>query len=221
MAQQALVIGMGKFGMSVAKSLSEKGIDVLAIDRSKELVDIVSGLGIEAIQLDATDENALAQAMPSNRDLAICAIGEESKESSIICTALLRQYGVSRVVARSCNTIHARILKLVGAHLVVNPEMEFGQRLSSRLIYAKVISDMPLGSDLHITEIQIPEHFAGSTLLELSLPKRYEISVIAIRSTKTDAISLPNPQAVLHTEDNLIVISKPDAIAKLMENRQS
>lgn len=218
MTIQALVIGLGQFGMSVAKSLTEKGVEVLAVDRNRELVEIAAGLGIEAVQLDATDENALMQTIPANRDLAICAIGEESKESSIICTALLRQCGVSRVVARSCNAIHTRILKLVGAHLVVNPEMEFGQRLSSRLIYSKVISDMPLGSDLHITEVQIPGKFVGSTLKDLALPKRYETTVIAIRCSKTDAITLPDPEAVLQPEHNLIVISKPDAISKLMEN---
>lgn len=218
MKQQALVIGLGQFGISVARSLREKGVDVLAVDRNKELVDIASGLGIESIQLDATDETALTQTAPASRDLAVCAIGEESRESSIICTALLRQCGVSRVVARSCNAIHARILKLVGAHLVVNPEMEFGQRLSSRLIYSKVITDMPLGSDLHITEIQIPEHFIGLSLQDLSLPKRYEITVIAVRSSRTDAISLPDPKSTLRSEDTLIVISKPDAISKLMED---
>jgi trk system potassium uptake protein TrkA len=97
--------------------------------------------------------------------------------------------------------------------------MEFGQRLSSRLVYSKVISDMPLGSNLHITEVQIPESFAGSTLRDLSLPKRYEITVIAIRGSKTNSISLPDPQGVLQAEDNLIVISKPEAISKLMESR--
>lgn len=218
MAIQALVIGLGQFGISVAKSLTEKGVEVLTIDRKKELVEIASGLGMESIRIDATDENALMQTLPANRDLAICAIGEESKESSIICTALLRQSGVSRVVARSCNSIHTRILKLVGAHLVVNPELEFGMRLSSRLMYSKVISDMPLGNDLHITEIQTPEKFIGSTLRDLALPKRYEITVIAIRYSKTDAISLPTPQTVLQSEHNLIVISKPDTISKLMEN---
>jgi trk system potassium uptake protein TrkA len=161
MAQQALVIGLGQFGISVAKSLTEKGVEVLAIDRNEELVDIASCLGIESIRLDATDELALMQTRPASRELAICAIGEESKESSIICTALLRQCGVARVVARSCNEIHSRILKLVGAHMVVNPEMEFGQRLSLRLVYSKVISDMPLSNDLNITEIQVPKHLTG------------------------------------------------------------
>lgn len=217
MAQQALVIGLGQFGMAVAKSLTEKGIEVLAVDRNKELVDIIANFAIEAVQIDVTDDMALTQLMPEKYELAICAIGDESKESSIICTALLRQHGVSRVIARSCDSIHARILKLVGAHLVVNPEMEYGQRLSSRLIYEKVVSDMPLGNDLHITEFHLPDSFAGSTLQALALPKRFEVTVIAIRNSKSDIISLPNPTEPLQKEDNLIAISKPNAISLLME----
>ena len=217
MLKQVLVIGLGQFGMSVAESLKEKNIEVLAIDRNKELIDIAACLGIEAVQLDATDEIALGQIIPEKLELAICTIGNESKESSIICTALLRQFGISRIVARSCNDIHSRILKLVGAHLVVNPEKEFGQRLSSRLIYSKVVSEMPLGNNLNITELKLPEKFIGSTLTDLALPKKFEITVIAVRNTEENDILLPDPKKALVKEENLIVISKADAISKIMK----
>ena len=217
MPKQILVIGLGQFGMSVAGSLFEKGIEILAVDKNRELVDKAAGLGIEAIQMDVTDEIELSKIISNQTNLAICTIGEESKESSIICTALMRQFGISRIVSRSCNDIHERILKLVGAHLVVNPEKEFGRRLSTKLIYSKVASEMPLGNDLNITEISLPDKFIGHCLMDLSLPKKYEITVIAVRNTESNEITLPDPQKTLIEKDNLIVISKAEAISKIMK----
>ena len=217
MPQQALVIGLGQFGMAVARSLTDKGVEVLAIDHHRDLVDLAVGLATETLQLDATDEAALAQVMPSRRDLAVCAIGDDSKEASIICTALLRQHGVPRVVARAGNALHARILRMVGAHLVVNPEQEFGERLATRLIHEKVITDMPLGPDLRITELQLPPSFAGQTLMQLALPRRFGVMVVAVRRPGEGAVVLPDAQAVLQPGDNLIVVSREAALAKLMK----
>jgi len=217
MPKQALVIGLGQFGMAVAQSLEEKGVEVLAIDRDRDLVEIAVNVTTEALQLDATDEGALAQVMPGRRDLAICAIGDDSKEASIICTAILRQLGVPRVVARAGNKLHARILRLVGAHVVVNPELEFGQRLANRLIYEKIVSDMPLGSDLRMTEFELPSGFEGETLATLALPRRFGVMVVAIRRPEESAVELPDPNAILRRGDHLIVVSKEAALSKLMK----
>lgn len=221
MAQQALVIGLGQFGMSIAKSLTVKGVEVLAVDQDKDLVGLASAFAVEAMQFDVTDADSLIQTLPRERDFSVCAIGDDSKESSIICTALLRQHGSPRVVARACNPVHARILSLVGAHVVVNPEEEFGQRLANRLLYGKVINDMPLGNDLLITEFAIPEKYAGRTLMDLALPKRFDILVVAVRHGASDTIGLPDPTTKLQANDNLIVVSKESAIAKLMESAKS
>ncbi|MCF7790802.1 MAG: TrkA family potassium uptake protein [Victivallales bacterium] len=217
MPKQILVIGLGQLGMSVAESLFQKGVEVLALDKNKELVDKAASLGIEAVQMDVTNDLELSKIISKQINIAICTIGEESKDSSIICTALMRQSGVSHIVSRSCNDIHERILKLVGAHLVVNPEKEFGRRLSTKLVYSKVASEMPLGNDLNITEINLPDKFIGRCLLDLSLPKKYEITVIAVRNTETNEITLPDPQKTLMREDNLIVISRAEAISKIMK----
>jgi trk system potassium uptake protein TrkA len=217
MPQQALVIGLGQFGMAVAQSLTEKGVEVLAIDRDRDLVELAANVATEAIQLDATDEGALSEVTPGKRDLAVCAIGDDSKEASIICTALLRQLGVPRVVARAGNELHARILRLVGAHVVVNPEQEFGQRLANRLIYEKIVSEMPLGSDLRITEFQLPPSFEGQTLAKLSLPRRFGVMVVAVRRPLEGAVVLPDPNAVLQPGDNLIVVSKEAGLSRLMK----
>ena len=96
MSQQILIIGLGHFGMSLARTLSEKGAEVLGVDVNKNLVEEAAAFVTEAVVIDATDEGELAQLEPGKRDLAVCAIGDDSKEASIICTALLRQMGTPR-----------------------------------------------------------------------------------------------------------------------------
>ena len=140
MAQQILIIGLGQFGMSLARTLSEKGAEVLAVDSRKDLVEEASAFVAEALVVNAADENELARLGPEKRDAVVCAIGDDSKESSIICTALLRQMGAPFVVSRANDKLHQRILHLVGAHQIINPEQEFGQRFANRLLYRHVIA---------------------------------------------------------------------------------
>ena len=217
MPQQILIIGLGQFGMALARTLSEKGAEVLAVDRRKALIEEASAFVTQVVLTDATDEGELARLEPARRDVCICAIGDDSKEASIICTALLRQMGAPWVIGRANNAMHRRILLLVGAHLVVNPEEEFGQRFANRLINRHIIADMPLGEDLHITELTIHPSMVGKSLIELALPKRFGVMVVAIRRGSPSKVFQPNPQEPLHADDRLIVVSNEEAITKLTQ----
>jgi trk system potassium uptake protein TrkA len=215
MSQQILIVGLGQFGMSLARTLSEKGVEVLAVDRRKDLVEEASTFVTEAVALDATDETELARLHPGRRDAAVCAIGDDSKEASIICTALLRQMGSPWVIARTNSTTNRRILQLVGAHQVVNPEQEFGRRFANRLIYRHMVSDMPLGDELHLTEICVQPSMVGKNLVELALPKRFGVMVVAIRRGTPSRVVQPSPNEPLQANDNLIIVSNEAAIQKL------
>jgi trk system potassium uptake protein TrkA len=215
MSQQILIIGLGQFGMSLARTLSDKGAEVLAGDRRPTLVDEAAAFVTEAVVIDATDETELARLHPKQRDCAVCAIGDDSKEASIICTALLRQMGSPWVIGRANNAMHRRILQLVGAHLVVNPEEEFGRRFANRLVYRNVIADMPLGDDLHLTELAVHASMVGKTLVELALPKRFGVMVVAIRRGVPSKVLQPAPHDPLQAEDRLIIVSSETAIPKL------
>lgn len=215
MAQQILIIGLGQFGMSLAHTLSDKGAEILAVDKSKELVEEASSFVTEALVMNATDETELARLQPGQRDAAVCAIGDDSKEASIICTALLRQMGAPWVIARANDVMHQRILNLVGAHEVVNPEHEFGKRFASRLLYRHVVADMPFGDDLHLTEMRILPAMIGKTLMELALPKRFGVIVVAIRQGSGGKIVQPSPNDPLQAEDNLFILANEKAIPQL------
>ncbi len=217
MAQQVLIIGLGQFGMSLARTLTEKGAEVLAVDSQKTLVEVASSFVSDALLLDATDEAELARLEPGKRDIAVCAIGEESKEASIICTALLRQMGVPLIIARANDKLHHRILKLVGAHQIINPEEEIGKRIANRLLYRHVVVDTTLGEDLHLTEISIQSSMVGKRLIDLDLPKRYGVMVVGIRSGDSGKVHQPTPSEMLKEEDNLITVSSEAAISKFLK----
>jgi trk system potassium uptake protein TrkA len=217
MSQQILIIGLGQFGMSLARTLSEKDVEVLAVDIRKHLVEEAATFVTEAVAMDATDEGELAKLEPGKRDSTVCAIGDDSKEASIICTAMLRQMGSPLVIARANDTMHRRILQLVGAHQIINPEQEFGKRFANRLLYKNVIVDTNLGDDLHLTEIAIQPFMAGKNLIELGLPKKFGIMVVGVRRGARGKILPPKPEEPLRGEDNLIIVSNEEAIPKLVK----
>lgn len=216
MNRQAIVIGLGQFGMSIARTLAERGVEVLAIDVREERVRLASAFAAEAAAFDATDTEALARTSPERRDVCVCAIGDESKESSIICTALLRQMGAQRVIARANDDLHARILKLVGAHQVVNPEREFGERFASTILHERIVGEMPLGSDLLITELRPPAAFVGQGLKALDLQRRFGVTVLGLRRAGEEGVSVPDPSDPIRDTDVLIVASRSGSVSQLM-----
>jgi len=217
MRKQAIVIGLGQFGMALARTLTERGVEVLAIDEDPERVRIASGFVVEAACFDATDEATLMRAAPERREVSVCAIGSEAKDASIICTALLRQIGAPRVVARASDDLHARILRLVGAHEVVNPERDFGARFASQLVHQGVIGELPLGEDLVITELATPQALVGHVLGSLELPRRFGLTVVAVRRGTNGVVLIPEPREVLAAGDVLVIVSKHGAVARLLE----
>lgn len=217
MERQALVIGLGQFGMAVARALAERRVEVLAVDRSEERVRTAAQFVAEAACFDATDTDALARVSPDRRDVCLCAIGDEAKEASIICTALLRQMGAPRVIARANSDLHARILTLVGAHQVVNPERQFGERFANQILHRGIVGEMQLGEDLLVTELVTPAAFAGRSLAELALPRRYGVMVVALRKAGQGSVLLPDPQAPLGAEDVLVLVAHEGAVARMLE----
>ena len=213
MAQQILIIGLGQFGMALAHALADKGAEVLAVDRNKNKVEEASAFVAEAIAIDATDEAELLRLQPAQRDAVVCAIGDSSKEASIICTALLRQMGVRNIVSRANDKMHKRILQLVGAHEIITPEQEFGKRFAAKLLYRHILADTSLGDDLMLTELCPPQSMIGKNLIQLELPKKYNVIVAAVR--RDGKMQRPVPTEPLSENDRLVIVSDEEAIARL------
>ena len=212
MNKQIMIIGLGQFGMALAQTLSERGVEVMAVDISQEKVDAASSFVTHAVAADITDENALAQLHPQERDSVICAMGSSAKESAIICTALLRQLGCKHIVARASNATYRRILFMVGAHEVIIPEQDFGRRFATHLLYRNMIADYS-ANELNLTEIKLPPFMVGKNLIQLALPKKYGIIVAAVRHE--GVLNRPDPEKPLEENDMLLIVSDENAIAKL------
>ncbi len=213
MAQQIMIIGLGQFGTSLARTLFERGAEVLAVDIQQSRVDAVADFVTHAVAIDATDEAELAQLLPASRDSVVCTIGVAAKDAAIICTALLRQMGCQHIVARANSQMHRRILQLVGAHEVINPEQEFGRRFATHLLHRNILADTTLGGDLELTEILLPAAMVNKNLIDLSLPKRYGIIVVAVRRGKE--LFRPDPKAPLQEGDKLLIVSNEGALTNL------
>lgn len=216
-SQQAIVIGLGQFGVAVALALAKRGVEVLAVDNDEDRVQSIADHVAEAMCFDATDFEALQRTSPDKRDVCLCAIGDEAKEASIICTAMLRQAGAKRVIARANDDVHARILKLVGAHQVINPELAFGERFASQIMHAGIKGEMPLGADVLLSEVETPAAFVGKSLGELRLPSRFGVTVVAIRKGENGAVLLPDAETTLATKDVVVVVARQGAVAKMLE----
>ncbi|MBE6367603.1 MAG: TrkA family potassium uptake protein [Lentisphaerae bacterium] len=215
MNKQIMIIGLGQFGMALAQTLSERGVEVLAVDIAQEKVDIAAQFVTHAAAVDVTDENALAKLLPAERDSVICAMGSAAKEAAIICTALLRQLGCKHIVARAGSAAYRRILFMVGAHEVIIPEQDFGRRFATHLLYHNMISDNDLTNELNLTEIKLPPAMVGKNLIELALPKKYGIIVAAVRHN--GVLNRPDPEQALSEDDMLLIVSDENAIAKLLQ----
>jgi len=216
MAKQALVIGLGRFGMAVVRALSRRGVEVLAVDADEQRVQRAADVVAEAVVLDATDTAALARLSPERRDVCVCAIGDRSTENAILCTALLREAGAQRIIARASDELQARILRRIGAHEVVNPLHEFGERFAVHLMYHGVMAELPLGDGLLITELHPPASMLGQPLKDLQLRRRHEINVVALRRAD-GRVRFPHPDDVVQEGDVLVVVSGSEAVTNLFE----
>lgn len=215
MSTQVLIIGLGQFGMSLARTLSEKGAEVIAADSDKELVEEAASFLDDAICLDATDETAMARLCPKERDVVICAIG--AREPSILTTAILKQMGSENIIARATDKIHERILKAVGAKNVINPDAEYGKKFAYKILFQNIIND-ETSENIQLLEINVQPFMEGKNLIELALPNKYGIIVAAIK--KGNKLTRPFPNEILDTKDKLLLVCTEDAIAKMIEENK-
>ncbi len=215
--KQAIVVGLGQFGLGLVRALSQAGAEVIAVDMDEKRVELASAWASKTLCLDATNEEDIAQLRPELRDVCVCATGDQSKEVGIICTALFSQMGAKRIIARANDELHARILKLVGAHEVVNPEWDFGARFAPRVLSENVLGEMLLDSDLVISEVIAPEFLCGKSLTSLDLRGTSGITVVAIKSLSTGQVKQAGPSEIIQEGDILITASSREAIQKLCE----
>ena len=213
MRKQFVVIGCGRFGQGVARTLCEYGHEVLVLDDDEEIIQEVSEYVTHAIQVDATDESALKSIGIRNFDVAIISIGADI-QASILATLIAKEEGVKTVVAKAQNNVHAKVLYKIGADRVVFPERDMGIRLANSLVTSNVLDYIELTQDYNVVEIEAPKDWLDKNLSELKLSNRYGINVIAIKQGDDINIS-PYAETVIKKGDILIFIGDTESLRKL------
>ncbi len=214
------VIGLGEFGFSIAKTLSELGAEVIAIDERPERIKLIDSIVTKAITLDATNEKAIKSVGIENVDVAIIAIGKKL-EASILVALMLKEIGIKRIVAKAISEIQGRLLARVGADEVVFPEVESGERIANSLLSSSINDFIKLSNEYAVVEIIPPTEFYNKSLSELSLRSKYNINVIGIR-TEDDPENikiLPLAEDKITVGDMLIVIGHLKDLDKFQKKK--
>ena len=211
--KQYLVIGLGRFGTSVAHALSELGQEVLAVDNDMALVNDIAPHVTHAMQLDATDEEALASVDIASFDAAIVSIGENARDS-ILISVLLKEMGIPYLVAKANDDLHAKVLQKIGVDRVIFPEREMGQRLARTLITPNALELMDLSGDYRIIEIRLPAKWEGRSLIDLNVRRKYGLNVLAIRRGERFLVS-PAPDMLFEADDTVLVMGRREDIDRL------
>ena len=211
--KQYAVIGCGRFGSSVARTLYGLGYDVMAIDEHEDVIQNISDSVTHAVQADATDEASVKSLGIRNFDVAVITIGSNI-QSSILITLIVKELGVKYVVAKAQNELHAKVLYKIGADRVVFPERDMGVRVAHNLVSSNILDYIELAPDYSIVEISALKDWEGKTLSELNMRAKYGINVMAIKHGSEINIS-PNALDTIRKDDVLVVIGHNDDIQKL------
>jgi trk system potassium uptake protein TrkA len=221
--RQFAVIGLGRFGASVARTLAKKGHQVLAIDKEEHITQDISDEVTQAVCLDATDEKALRSVGIENVDVAVVGMGT-NLEASILITLNLKEIGIKEIVCKAVNEDHKKVLEKIGATKVILPEREMGARVANSLISTSVIEHIELSGESSIVELIPPKEFMGKSLREINVRAKFGVNVIAIKrkipsATKKEEEEIvnvsPRAEDTIKKGDVLVVLGPNENIEKL------
>jgi len=213
--KRVVVIGLGIFGFNIVKDLYENGLEVIAIDKNKEIIQKIRDFSTKAILADGTDKEVLESIGIQEDDVVIISFGEDLAAATLI-TLHLREMKVKTIIVKAPNEDHKRVLEKVGATDVVIPEREMADKVAKSLVSPNVLDYIPLSEDYTISEIVPPSGFMGRTIGELHLRNKHHIEVIAVREMLPERITMvPRADFVIKDSDVLVVIGREKDIQKI------
>ena len=212
------IIGAGRFGMSLAESMMNAGMEVLLVDRNRPAMQSASEFAT-AIQGDATQPHVLEEAGFGECDVVVVAIGSNI-EASIMATANCKELGVETVIAKASSELHGKILRRIGADSVVYPDRDSAHRLSRAIANHDVVDFLEVSEGYSIAEIDVPENVRGKTLAESSFRTATGLIVLCIRRAGDDpkkprSVIIPKASEVLKDDDRLIVFGETKSLDEL------
>jgi trk system potassium uptake protein TrkA len=207
------VIGLGRFGSTVARVLFEKGQEVIAVDSGREAVEDARAFSQQAVQADVRDREVLESLGLKDVDAAVVSLGQ-GLDASILVTLYLRELGVGKILVKAVTEDHAKILEKVGATEVILPEKQMGRRVAERLAFPNVLDQVTFGEGYSVMEIKAPEKLWGRSIEELEIRRKYNVVVVVIRREGEKPNIAPLPTDVVREGDILVVIGEDSKLER-------
>ena len=205
--KQYLVIGLGRFGTSVAKTLYEAGENILGIDVSEELVQdrINNNILKNAIIGDASDGKILKDIGAENFDVAFVCIGDI--EASVMIALNLKELGIKSIIAKAINKKHGKVLTKIGATEIVYPEEHMGKRIAELTMNTDIIEHLKFTDNFVLVEVKAPSIFWNNSLIKLDVRNKYNINIVGIKKSKGEFLPNPTAKVVIEEGDVLVIIT--------------
>lgn len=208
------VIGAGNFGYHLVSNLYEEGHEVVVIESDRSKLQKVQDLSSYAILADAANKEFLASQGLTEMDAVIISTGEQIHQSTLI-TLYLKELGCKRIIVKSNNEDHSKILRKVGASEVIFPEKDMAIKTARNLANPNILDYLPMVEDYSISELAPPKHFLGKNLIELDLRRRFDILIIGIKDVLSDRfVLLPPADYLIKESDLLVIFGKTDDVAR-------
>ena len=207
------VLGLGRYGTSVARELVENGMEVIAIDTDQKIINDAAAFLPVCKCADVTDAEVISRLGIGNIDTVIVCMAS-NLESSVMAITLCKEAGVKTVIAKCANEMHQKIMLRVGADQVVFPENESGIRLAKNLLSSGFIDMISLSKDVSMVEIDVKDEWIGKNLIELNLRKKYGFNIVAVKKGEDVDVNI-NPDQMLDAETTLIVIANTAKLGRL------
>ncbi|WP_182199028.1 potassium channel family protein [Paraliobacillus salinarum] len=218
MKREFAVIGLGRFGGSICRELSEEGMEVLAIDTEEDKVNEFKDIASHAVIADATDEKVLKELGIRNIDHVIVAIGDNI-QASILTTLMLKELGINKITVKAQNDYHEKVLNKIGADQVVHPERDMGKRIAHSIISSNILDHLEVSDDHSIVEVKVGKKMIGKSLVDLDIRANYGCNVVAIKQSRTNEINVsPMATEIIEPGDVLIVIGADKDISRFEKN---
>jgi trk system potassium uptake protein TrkA len=213
--KRVVVIGLGIFGSQLARQLYESGLDVIAVDKNKDVVQRIKDYSTKAVVADASEKEILESIGVAADDVVVISFGEDLSASTLL-TLHLKELKVKNIIVKVPNEDYKRILLKVGASEAIIPEREMANKVARGIISPNVLEYLPISEDYTIVELAPPTAFIGKTLAELDLRKKYNLQVIAIRDVLTSKMQLvPRASSIIKDSDVMVIIGKEEDIRKV------
>ncbi len=212
-----VVLGLGTFGGTLAKRLSQNGCRVTGVDLKRELVESLQDELYEAVIADATDRTSLEQLSLKDADAVFISLGG-TIIPSLLATLHAKELGARRIIVKGLDQEHARLLEHLGVEKVIFPEIEVAEELADRMTWPNILDFVPIGEEYKLIELAVPESWAGKTLSEVALRTKYNAWVVGIKDSLSREPQLfPDGQVKLSGSQLLLVIGKETDLDKLRD----